>query len=194
MNALAPQGRFHDALAELEHARELDPASFAISVSRGIIGLYARDFEGAVAQLEAVEERHPRFALVHYFLTQCHAALGELDESLEHGRRALDLSDRSPETLAVHGYALGVSGEHAQAVEVLERLGALSDRRYVSRALLAQVALGLGRDDEALTHLERAGEERATDLVWLGVRPMYDRLRGSERFDALLGRLGLLRA
>ena len=191
INALAPQGRFADAMAELSRARELDPASFAISVSEGIVSLYARRYEEAASVLESVEERHPRFALVHYFLAQCHEGQGRLADALEHAEKAAHLSDRSPESLAAHGYVLGVAGHEDRAEAVLERLEALAGRRYVSRVLLAQVHLGLGRDDAAFEQLELARADRATDLVWLGVRPMYDRVRGDPHFSALISELGL---
>jgi len=191
MNLLAPLSRFEDALAELKEAHTLDPGSFAISASQGIISLYARDNEGAVAALEAVDRRHPRFALVHYFLTQCHAAAGRIDKSLEHARRAMELADRSPETMAVNGYVLGLSGRTEEAEAVLARLTALADKRYVSKVLSAQVLLGLGRRGEALDGLEAALQARATDLIWLGVRPMYDPLREDPRFRRLVEATGV---
>jgi serine/threonine-protein kinase len=192
MNLLAPLSRFDDALTELARARDLDPGSFAISASQGLISLYARDYEGAVAALEAVDERHPRFALVHYFLTQCHAAAGRMDRSLEHARRAMELADRSPETMAVNGYVLGLSGRGEEAEAVLGRLSALAEKRYVSKVLPAQVLLGLERENEALDHLEAALQARATDLIWLGVRPMYDPLRDNPRFREVVSATGVL--
>lgn len=191
MNLLAPLSRFDDALSELAEARQLDPGSFAISASQGIISLYARDYEGAIGALEAVDRTHPRFALVEYFLTQSHAAAGRLNNALEHGRRAMEIADRSPETLAAHAYVLGLSGRSAEAEAALQRLTAMAEKRYVSRVLFAQVMLGLGRRDEALDNLERALGARATDLIWLGVRPMYDALRSEARFGKLLEAVGL---
>ena len=191
MNVLAAQGRFEDALEALDGASAIDPVSFAVSVSRGIILFYARKHADAAAALEAVGEHHPRYALLHVFLAQCHAAEGRLDEALTHARRAAQLSDRSPESVAALGYVLGLAGETEEAEDALSRLAAISDRRYVSRVLPAQVQAGLGRRDDALASLECAVEERATDLIWLGVRPMYDGLRGEARFAALLERMGL---
>jgi len=39
--------------------------------------------------------------------------------------------------------------------------------------------------------LETAAEIRATDLVWLNVRPVFAGLRAEPRFAALVARLGL---
>jgi hypothetical protein len=55
---------------------------------------------------------------------------------------------------------------------------------------LAYTYLALGDSDRALTLLERAADQRDPALLWLGVDPRVDPLRGTPRFDALLARLG----
>jgi hypothetical protein len=57
--------------------------------------------------------------------------------------------------------------------------------------LLAQVLIGLGREGDALAELEQGVEERATDLIWLGVRPSYDSIRQAPRFRSILADVGL---
>ena len=57
--------------------------------------------------------------------------------------------------------------------------------------LKAQIYLGLGEQDRALDLLEQAADVRATELVWLRVRPIYEPLRGNPRFDAILSTVGL---
>jgi serine/threonine-protein kinase len=42
-----------------------------------------------------------------------------------------------------------------------------------------------------LEWLERAGEERSPQLVFLSVEPVFDGLRGDPRFAALRKKLGL---
>ena len=61
----------------------------------------------------------------------------------------------------------------------------------MSPVLLAQVLTGLGRPEGALGRLEEAIRTRATDLIWVGVRPVYDPLKGSPRFQAIMDELGL---
>jgi hypothetical protein len=57
--------------------------------------------------------------------------------------------------------------------------------------LLAQVVLGLGEKQDALDYLEQASQARAVDLVWLKVRPAFDRLREEPRFIQLCNDIGL---
>jgi TolB-like protein/tetratricopeptide (TPR) repeat protein len=191
MNVLSPQGRFEDAIAALDRASRLDPASMAIAVGRGIVRFYARDYDRAIAELEEVEALHPRFSRVHYFLAQCHAAEGRMHKSVAHTRQAVDRSQGSSESLAVHAHVLARCGNPHPAEQFLDKLLARAERGYVSHALVAQVMIGLGRPEDALGHLERAAEARATDLIWLGIRPVYDPLRGMARFEDLIDRMGL---
>jgi hypothetical protein len=63
--------------------------------------------------------------------------------------------------------------------------------RYVSLTLVAQVQSALDDKEQAFRALGRAVEERASDLIWIGVRPNFDPLRGDPRFRAALERVGL---
>ena len=51
--------------------------------------------------------------------------------------------------------------------------------------------VGLGEHTEALDQLEKALAERAADLAWLRVRPVFACLDADPRFTALLKQLGL---
>lgn len=190
-NVLTPQGRFDDALAQLELARELDPASAAIAVSRAITLFYSRDYDSAGKEFEAVAKLHPRFSLAHYFLGQCHQVRGRSSGCLESLVRAVELSEESSETLAVYGNALAMEGRSTEAETLLSRLQKRSQERYVSPVLFAQILLGLGRTDEALDQLGAAADARSTDLIWIGVLPVYDSLRDDGRFRTIVERVGL---
>jgi serine/threonine-protein kinase len=190
---LTAQRRFPDALASLERAHALDPASPAIATSKGVVRYYARDHRRACEQLEAVTREHPHFALAHHFIGLCHHAERRYEEALASAEAAVRHSGASSETLAAKGSALAACGRNAEAEGVLADLRDRGEHGYVSPVLLAQVLVALGRNDEALADLERAVELKATDLIWLGLRPTYDPLAASERFRAILASTGLSR-
>jgi serine/threonine-protein kinase len=79
----------------------------------------------------------------------------------------------------------------SEARATLDELRRLAERAYVSPLSLALVHLGSGDVEEALSALERAADERACWLVWLGVDPIFDELRAEPRFHALLDLMGL---
>jgi len=191
LNLLVPLGRFAAASEALEHANELDPGSAAIGTSGGIIAFYSRRYDAAIEALQGVLESHPRFGLAHYFLGQCHEELGQMDAAILAHASAVELTEDSSETLAGLAHAKGRAGNVDEAEALLARLQKRGQRRYVSHALFAQVLVGLGRHEEALAELEKAVEERATDLIWTGVRPFYDPIRELPRFKAVLERVGL---
>jgi len=191
LNLLAPLGRFADACVEMDLASELDPNSAAIRVSQGVIALYSRHYEVAVEALRPVSEAYPRFGLTHYFLGQCHEQLGQVEAAIAAHSRAVELTEDSSETLAALANAHAGGGRDEDAEVILGRLRTRSKGRYVSHVLLAQVLIGLGREGDALAELEQAVEERATDLIWLAVRPSYDPIRDTPRFKAILADVGL---
>jgi serine/threonine-protein kinase len=121
----------------------------------------------------------------------CHEAEGRGSEAVRAATESVRLSGGSAETLATQGHALGRLSRMAEAEAILTELRARASSRYVSPVLIALVLLGLGRDDEALTELERGLELKATELIWLGVRPTWTSLADSERFRAVLTRVGL---
>ena len=58
---LAWQGRFDEALAESERARQLDPLSLIISADRAAILYYSRQYDRAIEQLRTVLDMESRF-------------------------------------------------------------------------------------------------------------------------------------
>ena len=54
---------------------------------------------------------------------------------------------------------------------------------------MALVYLGLGDHARAIEHLEKARAADSQMLGWLGQDPIFDRLRGEPRFQALLKQL-----
>jgi putative AlgH/UPF0301 family transcriptional regulator len=49
--------------------------------------------------------------------------------------------------------------------------------------------VGLGETQQALTQLEQAYEDRSWLIATLKVEPVFDALRGDQRFEALIRRL-----
>ena len=70
---------------------------------------------------------------------------------------------------------------------------ALIARSHVSAAEFAAIHAALGDREAALADLERAYDERSTFLIYAGVWPPFDPLRGEPRFRALMQRMGLPR-
>ena len=65
---LAYSGRFDEAFAEIELARQLDPLSLIIATDRGEILYLSREYDRAIAQVRSVLDMEPGFLQAHYIL------------------------------------------------------------------------------------------------------------------------------
>jgi len=188
---LLPQARFDEALDATRLALRVDPLSLSARSTLTVSLLYARRLEEAVHAAHETLEIEPRFALAHFFLAQALAALGDTADAVASAERARELSGGSGETVAFAALAHGLHGDRARAAALAGELTRRAAERYVSESHLALATLGAGDVDGALAHLERAVASRATELIWLGVRPAWDGLRDAARFGRIMARVGV---
>ncbi len=191
INHLVPRGRFKQAGEELRRAIDLDPLSLAIRMSLGLTSYFAGDSAAAVDALLRTIQLDNGFGMAHAFLGAAYLEQGRYHEAHDQIDAALRLCGRIPEVIATLGDLQARSGDLAGARESLDELRRLSASRYVSPGRLAQVHVALGERTEALDYLEEAVRERAADVAWLAVRPVFSSLRGEPRFAALVKQLGL---
>jgi serine/threonine protein kinase/tetratricopeptide (TPR) repeat protein len=191
INHLVPTGRFDEATEELRCALALDPLALAIKTSLGINAYFAGQRDNAVRELTKTIELDEHFGMARFFLGATYTEQSRYTEALAEFEAAIRLSGRTPEILAALGYLYGLSGNTDGARRVLDELIQLARVRYVSPARIAQVHVGLEERSEALDRLEQAHSERAADLAWVGVRPVFASLRPEPRFVALQTKLGL---
>lgn len=191
MNCLLPQRRFTEARAALTQALAADPLALVIAASLGLGQYFERRLDEAITQLRGVIDLDPGFGLANYFLGLALLAAGAPDAAAESLERAVSATNKSSETVSALGAACAGCGRRADAERLLDELEATGKARYVSPALPAQILTALGRYPEALTRLEEAVERRATEAIWLAVRPTFDALRSDARFRALVCRIGL---
>ncbi len=191
IHCLTPTRRFAEAHAAIQRASELEPLSLVILTTWGLVLYFEGENDAAIQKYQNALELDPNFGIAHYFLGHSYLAKKMFKEAIASLERTVEFTNHSPESVAVLGYAYAISGDHAKAAEFGGKLEAQAANRYVSPALPAWIHLGLGDHDRALAQLELAYGERATDLIWLRVRPVFDPLRGDPRFESLCSRIGL---
>jgi len=82
------------------------------------------------------------------------------------------------------------TGRQKEAETLLREL--LSSEQYVPSYEIAVIFAGLDRQDEALTGLEQAYEEKdSTRLVDVALDPRFQQLHSESRFQRLTRRIGL---
>jgi TolB-like protein/Tfp pilus assembly protein PilF len=184
-------GRFDEATAEMRAALELDPLSMAINTGLGHVLYLSREYDRAIEQYRKALELDPKFVLAHLWFGRPYLQKGRFDEAIAEIQQAVTLSGGSTMSLAVLAHALASAGREAEARKILSELLERSKTRYLPSYWIALVYTGFGEDAVALQWLERAYEERSSWLVWIGVEPRFDRLRGTPGFRSLLGRMRL---
>ena len=185
---LGMEGRFDEALAQVRRALEIDPHTPIVRQTLSWAYFYSRRYDEAVAAARQFSAREPGYGLGLIFLSLVMFHTGQHAEALRAVTRAIELLGRTPYTLCWLATAHAAAGRREQALAVLDEVRQMQSGRYVSPYLLAMVHMRLGDEGSALAELERALLIRDGRLVWLGVDPVFDALRGMPRFEDLLRR------
>jgi eukaryotic-like serine/threonine-protein kinase len=190
ITCLVPRRRFRDAIEALRRARDADPLSVPVHASMGVLHYFAHRFDDAERSLRETTHLDRGATTARLFLGLTLAEVGRAVEA-QHELAVAQAMSPSPEMTAAIGYAAARAGDGKGARRAIASLEMLGGTRYVSPSLLAQVHAGLGDADTAIALLERAHAERAVDLLWLTVRPVFDGLHHDARVRALVNELGL---
>jgi tetratricopeptide (TPR) repeat protein len=184
-------GRLPDATRSLERAAQLDPSSPVVVGSLALaLGLSGRTADAIATAERAVSYDSSllvtRFMLgaTRIYARQPAAAVAPLEAAVQ-----IDPSSRT--ALGLLGYAYGASGDVVAAQRTRARIESMPSVPGTDVAL-ARIALSLGDTNGALERLERAA--RARDPFFStesATSPVFDTLRSSIRYAALLRSVGL---
>ncbi len=191
---LAAQKRFDEAIASEMRALELEPLSLVVNSNLGFICNHMNRYEEAIDHLQKTLEIDENFVYARFHLGLSYAHLGRHDESIAELQRAMEQAGgRGALIQSALGYAYAVAGKRDEALQVLAQLQTFPMNRDVSPFYLAMIHAGLGDKEQAIRWLENAVEERYNWVIWLRTEPIFERLRGEERFVELVRRIGLER-
>jgi DNA-binding SARP family transcriptional activator/Tfp pilus assembly protein PilF len=191
MYLLPSLGRMDEAIAEIELARQLEPASLPVNTYVGLVSFYGRRYARAVEEARLVLEMNPRFPLALSVLGMALEQMGEHSEAIAALERAVEVTGSGPLMRVQLGRALAVAGERARARSILGEVVGTASESQLPHVFLAGAYAALGECAAALEWLHRAYRERSPLLVHIGVTPTLDPLRTERRFRELLLRVGL---
>ncbi len=181
-------GRFSEAFAESDRARQLDPLSLVIAADKGTTLYYARQYDAAIAQSRAIKEMDPAFPLAHMALA-AYVEKGQFPEALAEIEGSSQESDIW--TWAWRAYVYGRSNRHSEAQKALEKVRTSYERGNVAADPVLWAYLGIGDREQAFIWLGKAYATRSNLLTTLKVNPAFDPLRDDPRFVDLLRRVRL---
>ena len=179
-------GRFDEALAEIERARQLDPLSLIIATDRAAILYYGRQYDASIQQFRVVLDMEPTFPRSH--MIENAFVQKKMYADAVSDAEAWERNGAGPWSVAVRGYLYGRMNQRAKAVEHLsllnERYGTFPAITY----LRAFPYLGLDDKAAALTWLERSYADHSISTN-VAVEPIFDPLRNERRFQAILEKM-----
>ncbi len=182
------RSRFDEARDCFRKAQALDPLAPLFHVGLGLPHYFRRAGEEAVGEFRRAIVLAPSFLIAHLMLGLALVQQGSFEEAIASFEAANAIA-ATPDGLAMQGYAQARAGHLEQARDLLQRLKQLSATRYVSAYGMAVLHLGMGDRERALAHLELAVQQRCELLVYVGIDPRLDELRGDSRFTAIAARV-----
>lgn len=189
-NLLALEGRFPEALAKGELARNLDPFSSVAKLNYCRVFYYAHEPDRALPCFEALVKEDPGYAYHRYMLGLVYLSKGMYPEAINLFEKLYG-GDRRMAGSAL-GYAYGVAGRRGDALRVMSEMERLqSSDSHISAQEFAIINVGLGDREKAFSFFEKAAAERFGPLAFVGVDPLYDGIRSDPRFVELIRELNL---
>jgi tetratricopeptide (TPR) repeat protein len=189
---LSIKARHDEALLEAKKALELDPLNLMISTWVGLRYYLARGYGHAIEQSRNTVDLDPTFAAAHLVLGESYTQIRQPTEARGELQMAARLSGNSPLYLAQVAVAEAVAGKKTEALLIVAQLQKISRERYVSPYGLAQIYAALNDREQTFKWLQIAYDDHAVWMSYLAVDPVFDRFRPDQRFQDLLGRVGLL--
>jgi TolB-like protein/lipoprotein NlpI len=190
---LATVGRLSDAISEVRRALDLDALSPIVNSDLGWYQLYAGQHDDAIAQFRKTVGLDSNSVSAHRGLGIALSEAGQHAEAIAELKRAVLLSENSPVVMAHLGAAYARQGAKSDANGVLTELKTMAASQYVPASAPAIVYAALGERAAALDWLEKAYDEHDFGIVQVEIAPWFRTLRGEDRFQRLVTRLGILR-
>ena len=184
---LLAMDRLDEAVKEAERARDLDPFSALVNWWVGQVLYHARRYEDALRQNRRGLEMYPDNASFYDAMADVYEQRKLFAEAFAARSQVLKLrKDPTAATLDEAYKRFGYSGYLRRKVAILEQTPQL---QIDATDLAHQYAL-LDDEAHAMTWLERAYDERNSEVLFLRTSPELDSIRSSPRFRNLVRRIG----
>jgi TolB-like protein len=189
---LDPQGRYDEAIAEMQQAQALDPLSLIINTDLGYAYYVAGQDDEAAVQFRKVMAMDPNFVPAMYDLSALDVTRNDEQAAWKNRLAVLRVSGQ-PEMLAKIEQAYNRAGFRGVEQERAASEGTFGLRDYPKSAWEAAYAYAyLGENDKAISFLEASYEERNPAMIYIKCDPIWANLRAQPRFQELERKIGLV--
>jgi DNA-binding winged helix-turn-helix (wHTH) protein/TolB-like protein/Tfp pilus assembly protein PilF len=187
-NLLVANGRFDEAIAQMDEAIRADPASLMVRAVTGRQYYLARRYGEAVAVLQKALDMDSSFHAARGVLGSTLSEIGRFEEA----RQILEELAKSGQSQAyIHAaYAAAKAGDAEGARQHMRQAEESASNGAFHHYDKAAVHVALGEPDLAFRELDHAIRKRYSGMVWLKVDPRLDPIRSDPRFAMCLSRVG----
>ncbi len=186
---LAALGRFDEALNRLEIVQRIDPFSNRQKVSRTRFLQITRRFEEGLRPLSEPLIYGPLPVEARFLLALMSAHIGNKEQAKRVVESIRPASGGQLPMMAGIAEVLALIGEIEEAEQIARSFKLLSLDTAISRSRQALLSLALGDGESAVSFLRLAVEDREAELVWIGVDPRFDSIRGTSGFKEIVGKV-----
>ncbi len=181
------KGNSEESLRRMQQALLVEPSSPSLQLFLARVFLHTGEYRRAIDSLSNLIESVLDFSIARRHRAQAFILCGQPVEALADllllpQDRAEDIALRLP----LLGRAYAECGDTERAEGIYRTLLEMTRTEYVVGFNLATVAVGLGRLEEALVHLEGGLEKREPALLMLRSLPWFEPIAQRSRFKALL--------
>jgi tetratricopeptide (TPR) repeat protein len=171
--ALMAMGRFPEAVAQIETARQLDPTSSSVAADRAVILYGSGRADEAIAILKELSVADPSFFSPPSYLSRIYFEQRQYEKYFEQAEIAAKLrhNDQELVSIAIARKRFTAGGETALLEGLLqEQLEAFRQGR-TDAVSVATIYAAMGRKKECLDYLEKAYQRH--DYALIGVRSTW---------------------
>ena len=193
--ALASEGRFKEAVKEVQEGQDREPMSPVMNAGVAFIMSVAAEedpgmLDKCVQQSRTNLEIAP-LTLSYLALGMCYEQKHMYKEAVDSFQKGIDLGGPYAILRAFEGHAYGHSGDKAKAREILVELQDLAKHQYISLSHLAMVYDGLGEKDLEIDALQQAYENHDSFLMHVRDAYFFDSVRTDPRFQEIERKIGV---
>lgn len=187
-----------EAIAEANHAHQLDPLSPIITFQLGAVYIYARKFDDAIAMCSKLATENPTFAVAHYCLAWAYWGKRMYPQVVEEWKTFARLSGDDIESrfssAMEQGFRTGGwKGALLKGIEIKAGEARQGQRKsaFNSPVMLAGLCADSGNKEQAFQWLDTAFQRHDRLLIALNTYFFLDPLRSDPWFVDLVRKVGL---
>ncbi len=133
----------------------------------------------------------PNFVQGYFDMGLIYAESGMYQQAIAELEKGGTLSGGNPQFKAGLGLAYTLSGRRDEALKILDQLNEEAKRGNICPCVMGVVYAGLCEKDRTPEWMEKAYEERASELIFVTLNSLSDDLRSDTRFQDLFRSIGM---